>query len=294
MMPSRRQFLRTAALTASATALPRFAAAVRLPGVSYAYAAITWGAATKQAIDDIASAGYAGIQFRANAVDDFTPEDVKARLAAKRLTFTALSSGTISIDKPAEPQLAQHVQNAKWAKAAGCLYLQILDELKGHPRTATPDECKRLGALLTELGKRVQDQGLPLGYHNHLNTLSEDPANLDRILDASDPRYVKLELDTGHLAAGGGDNVQYLRRYRDRLLFLHLKDVKPLPETPPKGQYPFQWVELGQGTVDFPAIFKTLEEIRFKGWAVVELDREPVPDRSYLESAKMSRDYLMR
>ncbi|HWF46981.1 MAG TPA: hypothetical protein VG168_08250 [Bryobacteraceae bacterium] len=61
---------------------------------------------------------------------------------------------------------------------AGGLYLQILDQLKPYPRTVTADECKRLGRLLTELGKRTAEVGVPLGYHNHMNTISEHPDNL--------------------------------------------------------------------------------------------------------------------
>jgi inosose dehydratase len=52
----------------------------------------------------------------------------------------------------------------------------------------TSDECKRLGKLLTEIGKRTADLGIPLGYHNHMNTISEHPANLDLILENVDPK----------------------------------------------------------------------------------------------------------
>ncbi len=134
--------------------------------------------------------------------------------------------------------------------------------------------------------------GVPLGFHNHMGSLTEKPENLDRVMDASDPKYVKLELDTAHYAAPGGDNVAVLRKYKDRLLFLHLKDFKPVPNPPANANYPFIFTELGQGTLDFRSIFATLEAIRFKGWAVVELDREPVEGRTPIESAKMSRDFL--
>ena len=289
---SRRTFLAAAGSTAAALALPSAFAAPKLPGVRYGYAAITWANAERQAIDDIAAAGFAGVQFRANAVTDFKPDELKSLMADHKLTFVALSSGQVSLEKPAAQQMELHVNNAVFAKAAGAEYLQILDELKGHPRSATPEQCKQLGAMLTELGKRTADVGMPLGYHNHLNTLSEMPDNLERILDAADPKYVKLELDTAHLGAGGGDNSAFLRKYRDRLLFLHLKDFKPIASPPAGAMYPFQFTELGQGTLNFPAIFNTLHEIKYKGWAVVELDREPVQGRTPKESAEMSRAYL--
>jgi inosose dehydratase len=163
--------------------------------------------------------------------------------------------------------------------------------LKSHPRTATPDECKRLGNLLTELGKRTADIGIPLAYHNHLNTISESPANLDLILEAADPKYVKLELDTAHSVAGGGDPAKTIEKYHERLLFLHLKDVVDLPSTA-AGKYPFQFVELGRGRVDLPAVFTALKKVHYRGWAIVELDRVPEKSRTPKECALISKTYL--
>src|SRR5580700_10144432 len=201
---TRRKFLAGLGAVAAVTTLPSFAEPGRLPGIRYGYTAMTWGNEERQAIDDIAAVGFPGVQFRANAVTDFKAAELKDLLAQHKLTFVALSSGDVSLDEPEAEQIAKHVANAQFVKDSGGLYLQVLDVLKSYPRTATPDECKRLGALLTELGKRTADMGIPLGYHNHLNTLSQSPANLDRILEHSDPEYVKLELDTAHLVAGGG------------------------------------------------------------------------------------------
>jgi inosose dehydratase len=155
----------------------------------------------------------------------------------------------------------------------------------------TPDESRQLGGLLTEIGKRTADIGIPLGYHNHVNTISEHPENLARVLENSDPRYVHLLLDTAHAVAGGGDPAKMIEQYRDRLLFLHLKDVVDVAMTP-KLKYPFQWVELGRGKVDLPAVFGALEKVHFQGWAVVELDRVPDPPNTAKDCAIISRDYL--
>ena len=161
--------------------------------------------------------------------------------------------------------------------------------IRGRPRRMS---ASVLAALLTELGKRTADIGIPLGYHNHLNTLSQSPANLDLILENSDPKYVKLELDTAHLVAGGGDPAKAIEKYHDRLLFLHLKDVHDIPADTPKAKYPFEFVELGRGRVDLPSVFAALDKVKFHGWAVVELDRVPDKSRTPKESAVISKTYL--
>lgn len=287
---TRRTFVGSLGAIAAVSAFPSLAAA-KGADLRFGYTAMTWGDQERQAIDDIAAVGYAGIQFRANAVTDFKPAELRDLLAQHKLTFVALSSGEVSLDAPAADQIALHTANAQFVKDCGGLYLQVLDQLKAYPRTVTPEDCRKLGALLTELGKRTADMGIPLGYHNHVNTISEHPANLDLVLENSDPHYVKLELDTAHMVAGGGDPAKTIERYQDRLLFLHLKDVIDAPMTS-KMKYPFVWEELGNGKVDLPGVFAALNKAGFKGWAVVELDKVPDPPRTPKECAVISRDYL--
>jgi inosose dehydratase len=287
---SRREFLSGLAASGVVTALPAFAA-TRSARLKFGYAAMTWDNEERQAIDDISAVGYAGIQLRANALDEFKPAALKDLLAEHKLSFVALSSGEVSLDKPAQPQIAQHLSHAQYVKDAGGLYLQILDQLKAYPRTVTPAECKKLGALLSELGKQTAGIGIPLAYHNHVDTISEHPQNLAMVMENSDPRYVCLLLDTAHAQAGGGDPAKMIEQYRERLLLLHLKDVIDKPMTG-KMKYPFQWVELGRGRVDFPAVFAALDRIGYDGWAVVELDRVPDPPNTPKECAVISRDYL--
>jgi inosose dehydratase len=292
---TRRDFVAGLAGAAAGSALSlgsAFAASNGTPGIQYGYAAITWGKEEKQAIEDISAAGFRGIQFRQDAVTEFQPSELRERLQQHKLTFVALSAGEVSIDPATESeQIAKHVANAKYVHDAGGLYLQMLDQLKGYPRTATPEECKRLGKLLTEIGKRTADLGVPLGYHNHLNTIGESPANLDIILEAADPKYVKLELDTGHSVAGGGNPAKAIEKYHDRLLFLHLKDVRDSPMKD-NARYPFTWVELGRGRVDLPSVFAALEKVKYRGWAVVELDRVPDASTTPKQAAMISRTYL--
>jgi inosose dehydratase len=291
---SRRAFIAGLGALAAVRAVPSFAAPARFGGIRFGYTAMTWDTAERQAIDDISALGFPGIQFRANAVTDFKPAELKDLLAQHKLNFVALSSGQISIEEPAADQLAAHVRNAQFVKDSGGQYLQILDTLKSYPRSATPDECKRLGQLLTELGKRTADLGIPLGYHNHLNTLSQIPANLDLVLEHADPKYVKLELDIAHYVAGGGDPAKAIETYHDRILFLHLKDVHDISADTPGAKYPFEFVELGRGRVNLPSVFTALDRVKFRGWAVVELDRVPKNDQSRTpkESAQISKTYL--
>ncbi len=293
---TRRSFLEAIGAAVLPAMLPvraRAGAPDRLAGIHYGYTAMTWGKEERQAIEDIAAVGYEGIQFRIDATTEFQPGELRDIVQQHRLKFVALSSGDVLIDPAVEAdQIAEHTAHAKYVRDAGGLYLQLLDQLKPYPRTVTMDECKRLGKLLTEIGKRTADLGVPLGYHNHLNTISEHPRNLQIVLESSDPKYVKLELDTAHFLAGGGNPAEAIRQYHDRLLFLHLKDVVDIPLETKGAKYPFNFVELGRGRVDFPAVFGALEEVGFSGWAVVELDRIPDKSTTPKEAAEISKKFL--
>jgi inosose dehydratase len=121
-----------------------------------------------------------------------------------------------------------------------------------------------------------------------MNSIGQAPEAVDAILDASDPAYVKLELDVAHYVQGGGNPVTAIHKYAKRLLFLHLKDVKN--NSTPSG---YEFTELGQGRVDFPAIFSALKAIHFRGWGIIELDGErPGATRTPKESAELSKNYL--
>jgi inosose dehydratase len=288
---TRRSVLSGLVASAAVTALPAMGAPRSRAEIKYGYTAMTWNDAERQAINDISAAGYAGIQLRNNAVDEFKPAELKSLLAQHSLAFVALSSGQITLEKPAGPQIAEHVAHAQFVKDSGGLYLQILDQLKAYPRMVTPEECKQLGGMLTDLGKRTAAIGVPLVYHNHVDTISEHPQNLATVMESSDPEYVHLLLDTAHALAGGGYPAKMIEQYRDRLLLLHLKDVVDVPMTG-KMKYPFDWVELGRGRVDFPAVFAALGQIEYHGWAVVELDHVPDPPNTPKQCAVISRNYL--
>jgi inosose dehydratase len=285
---SRRKFLAGAAGVAAVSALRPSALFAAAPGgLHFGYAAITWGNNVEDSIRDISSVGYRGIQLRANAVPMYQPAALVAELAKAKLTFVALSSGNVVSD-PAqrEAQLALHLGNAKFLRDAGGLYLQLI---AANPagREATDDDRKRVADLMSEIGRKSADLGVKVAMHNHMNSLSEKPEQTDVIMAVADPRYLKLLLDVGHYRQGGGDPVKAIEKYHDRILFLHAKDVRAKDDA--KG---YQWVELGRGRVDFPAVFASLKRHKYRGWVIVELDSVPDPAGTAKQSAEVSKQYI--
>ena len=290
----RRDFLKTVG-TVGAAAVLRGVGHAAAADIRFGYAAITWQGNDRQAVEDIAAVGFKGIQLRANLLPEFgeKPAALRELLAGRGLTMVAFSSGNMRIDPAVErEELEKHTRHARFVRDVGGLYLQLTDERpKGRPVTAA--DYKRMGQLLTELGKRTADLGIPVGYHNHMNNLGERPEEIRAVLDAADPRFVKLQLDTAHYQQGGGDPAAAVREYKDRLLFLHIKDLEsPVPGATGDTSRSYRFVELGRGQVNLKAVFDALADASFRGWAVVELDRVPDNARTPKESAEICRKYV--
>lgn len=261
------------------------------PGeIHFGYASITWNENDRQAIEDIAALGFPGIQLRSNVLKEFSgPAELRDLLEKHHLKMVALSSGSVRIDPAVEAEeIAKHTANAKFVHDVGGLYLQVTDE-RPKDRAVTSADYVRLGKLITEIGKRTADLGISLGYHNHMGTMGQSPEAVHQILQAADPRYVKLELDVAHYFQGGGDPAKAIEKYADRLLFLHIKDVEELPANE---KHPYRFVELGRGRVDLPAVFEALDKVNFRGWAIVELDAVPDKSRTPKECGEISKKYL--
>ena len=254
------------------------------------YSSITWGGKDLQAIEELASLGYKGIQLRANTFAPYRTKvsELKDALVKHDLQLAMFSSGNVEVD-PAKFQstVDTHVAHASFVKALGGNALQVTNSLRKNNQVPTTEELKKLTEVMNEIGKQTADLGVQTVYHNHMNQWGETPEEVDVIVQAMNPKYVKLLLDIAHYKQGGGEPQEAVVKYKDIIHALHLKDTKPAES---KNGYKF--VELGQGRVNVPAVFAALNKVKFIGWAVVELDGVPDPEKSPLICAEINKKYI--
>jgi inosose dehydratase len=157
--------------------------------------------------------------------------------------------------------------------------LELFDAAGGTPRGVLADDGDRdepadpprLAAAVAEAADRARSRGYEPCFHHHMGTRIQTPDEIERLLDAVD---VPLLLDTGHLVAAGGDPVEALRRWRDRIDYLHVKDVD-LGRVRAAPSWAEAWrgnvfCELGTGDADVAGFLRELGG--FDGWIVVEQD----------------------
>ena len=291
---SRRNFLFQAGLitTASMISWESFA---KTPNLQLAYSAITWGGKDLDAMKDIAALGFKGVQLRANSYDNYKTKvsELKEQILASGLALPMFSSGNVEID-PAKEQstIDIHVAHASFVKALGGTTMQLTNSLRKKDSLPTIEELKRLTFVMNEIGKQTADLGVQTTYHNHMGQFGETPEEVDVIVQAMNPKYLKLLLDVAHYHQGGGNPAKAVLQYKDIIHALHIKDVQsPLPEKP-DDKKAYKFVELGQGNVDLKAVFNNLRKINFTKWAIVELDGVPVQNRTPKQSGEISKAFL--
>jgi inosose dehydratase len=149
----------------------------------------------------------------------------------------------------------------------------------------------RLGEGVKRAAERCRDEGFEPTFHHHACTHVEAPHEIERLLELTD---TGLCLDTGHLLLGGGDPVQALRDWGDRINHLHVKDVRlevlrkviadraGMEAVWSRGTF----CELGTGDVDIEGFLSLVKRGGFSGWLVVEQDRIPGPDETVGEATE--------
>jgi inosose dehydratase len=162
----------------------------------------------------------------------------------------------------------------------------------------TDEQWHSLGEGLDELGARLEPMGMELVFHNHVGTYVETPEETARLLDETDPARVGWCLDSGHLAFGGGDTVEMLGRYADRVRHVHIKDVDgDVLARARAGRWSFGqalaayvFPPLGEGIARIPDVVAALRGVGYDGWYVIEQDTCPgdptataAANRAYLE-----------
>lgn len=241
---------------------------------------------TSQAIKHISLVGLQGIEPYAPGIEEYraNPAALKAICDEYNITFIDCSNGekgqsTNFIDVDQIPKtISDHVAFCRdFLVPMGSDHWKINmgQRPKGGP---TDDQLKRLADTLNELGRQTIAMGVRLAPHPHIWGPLEREHEMRRVMDLTDPKYVWLTADTGHLTLGGGDPVQIISDYFSRLAEVHLKDTyakyrgnteTPTPEMHAKASV---YHNLGGGGVDFPALFKVLRDRHFKGWAVFDVD----------------------
>jgi sugar phosphate isomerase/epimerase len=123
-------------------------------------------------------------------------------------------------------------------------------------------------SYFNEVGKICRDEGMFFSYHNHSHEFDKYSGKyiLDMLLENTDPAFMGLELDVYWTARAGVDPAAYQKKWKERSILLHCKDMNDGPEK--------NFAAVGEGVLDFPAIIQAAPQVEY---FVVEQDKSDAP-----------------
>ena len=252
----------------------------------------------QQYLDELPKAGYVWTELGPWGFLPNEPGRLREELDKRGLRlcggtmFAALHHGADALKKSIE----EFSQLAKVLAAMDAKYLVHLPEQYTDMHTGAATDSASLGAEhwsnltsgTSELGRIIYEEfGVNLVFHPHVDTHVETQEQIERFLDDTDPQFVNLCLDTGHIAYAGGNNVEIVQRYPDRITYVHLKQVDPaVREYVRQANLPLsEAVKLGamveppHGEPVMPPLLDALSGLRREIFCVIEQDLYPVePD----------------
>jgi inosose dehydratase len=189
-------------------------------------------------LSEVAEAGYEWIELGPYGYLPKDPGELKDQLDSHGLGVLA---GTVSehLHRPDswDAVWSQVTNVAALTRAAGGKHIVVLAEVWRHHKTGepvedrelTPQQWTQLTEGLDELGRRIlEEYGLRVQFHSHADSHVGYQPDIVRLLESTNPEWVNLCLDTGHIAYYGGNCIELIEKYPDRIGYLHLKQVNPL------------------------------------------------------------------
>ena len=246
----------------------------------------------KTTLEEIKKMGYDGVEFA--GLYGHAPEDVKKLCDDIGLV-------PISAHVPYKTMLSDPDKVLSDYKAVGCKYVAI-PYLNSEDRPGS-DGFEKLIENAKMLGKKANELGMQLLYHNHDFEFMKIDGKyaLDILYDEVPEEYLATELDTCWVNVGGEDPSAYLRKYAGRAPVVHLKDffgersddmyeLIGIEKKAPKRPANFEFRPLGCGMQNIEEILNAANDAG-AGWLVVEQD-QPSMGLTPMECAKKSIEHL--
>ena len=247
-----------------------------------------------QFLDEAAAAGYTAVELGPYGYLPTNPEHLRDELARRGLTLSGATAGTALHRAPGAliDALDECRQVARLLAAMDAPYLITLPAMYTDPYTGELTEPAELGAEQwqwlgqghTELGRVIAEEyGVRQMFHPHADAHVDGNASIDRFLELTDPTWVSLCLDTGHIAYVGGNNHDVVTHHPDRIGYIHLKSVDPkvVAKVRAEGISFADAVQLGamvepaDGEPEMPRLLAELNALGVPLWAIVEHDMYP-------------------
>jgi sugar phosphate isomerase/epimerase len=261
-------------------------------------------------LDELVTAGYTWLELGPYGYLPTDPRELADALAVRGLQVSGGTAfGALHRPEAWDAMLAEIRRVAGLTAAAGAHHLVFIPPMFRDEKTGeytespqlTPEQWNSLGGRANELGRiLLEEYDVRLCLHPHADSHIQTQPEIERFLNETDSRYANLCLDTGHVAYGGGDNLDLIRRFGERVEYVHIKQMDPdvlrqvadeklgFGEAVKRGVC----VEPPAGVPDPAAIVDALSTLDAELFVIVEQDLYPCAAEVPLPIAVRTREYL--
>ena len=263
----------------------------------------------EQCVSEMALAGFTGSEVGNKYPKD--PEVLKKALELRGVEICNQWFSSFLITKPFEEVEKEFRAQLAFLKAMGAKVIgaseqsysvqgQLDTPIFGLKYEMNDQEWDTFCTGMNKLGKIAKEEyGIALTFHHHMGTVVQSLAEVDRMMENTDPEYVSLLFDTGHFTYCGEDPLEVVKKYVHRIKHVHLKDIRPeVVEQVKKENMSFlagvragAFTIPGDGCINYDPIFKVLEEAGYEGYMVVEAEQDPAKANP-LEYAIRARKFI--
>ncbi|MEQ3594225.1 MULTISPECIES: myo-inosose-2 dehydratase [Bacillus] len=246
----------------------------------------------EQCISEMALAGFNGSE-----VGNKYPRNtvvLKKSLELRNLEIASAWFSTFLTTKPLEETVEAFIKHRDFLHDMGAKVIVVSEQghsiqglmdvplFKNKP-VFTEEEWDKLADGLHHLGKLAQEKGLHIVYHHHMGTGVQTTAEIEKLMDMTDPELVSLLFDTGHLVFSGEEPLYILKKYLSRIKHVHLKDIRQeVVDVVKEKELSFlqavkngAFTVPGDGVIVFDEVFTILANSNYQGWFVVEAEQDP-------------------
>jgi inosose dehydratase len=258
----------------------------------------------RQYLDEVAEAGYQGTEL---GPFGYLPKDaalVGDELARRGLTVVGATHVHTFADPDTLPTLLADLrEEGAILESLGAGHLVVMDESAFY-RDSKPAldgaDWRSFAEGVETSRKLIEDElGLKASFHPHIGTAVQFESEIDRLLNDT---AIDLCFDTGHHAFWDQDALAYFGKVRDRVAYVHLKNVDPkVRQRVLDGHLSVErsygegvMCPLPDGAVNIPQVITFMQETDFDGPVVVEQDLADNSPETPLELARRNLNYLRR
>ena len=262
----------------------------------------------EQCLEEASSAGFTGIELggkfpRNPGITNFLLDKYNLKMPGG--WYGSLLRGRSAEDEWVAMQ--DHLNLLKLIKADVFVFADVSGSIQGDQSRKLSTRPKMDGEefiqyckKINEISDRLNDEGIPMSYHEHMGTIIQTENDVDMFMENTNDNTFLL-YDTGHLLFAQANYERVLKNYISKINHIHCKDIrKNILENSLENDLSFRESFLdgvftvpGDGCIDYEPLFKILYENSYENWLIIEAEQDPIKANP-LEYAKIGYTYLTK